>query len=111
MVAFSSSGFYLAAACVNSNSYPLKIFDIISGNRIVTLNGHQDIIYDLTWSEDERLLITASSDGSVRIWDIYEHRINAPKPVAVFQHPCFVYSAKIHPIGTSSDTDQTKMRY
>lgn len=47
--------------------------------------------------------MTASSDGSVRVWDVFEHSINNPKPVAIFQHPCFVYAAKFHPLSNAYD--------
>ena len=98
MAAFSQSGFYLALACVgNQGSYPIKIYDTLTGEKICTLNSHSDLVYDLEWSLDDRLLVSASSDGSVRCWNVFEDRINNPTCVAVLQHISSVYAAKIYP--------------
>ena len=51
---FSNNGLLLAVACVNSNSYPIKIYQIDTGERIATLEGHQDLVYQLTWSKDDK---------------------------------------------------------
>eukprot|EP00158_Paraphelidium_tribonemae_P006872 Partr_v1_DN28010_c0_g1_i2_m57613 putative Abelson helper integration site 1 len=102
-VAFSSSGFYLAAACIAEKSYPIKIFDTLSGSRIVSLSGHADLVYELCWSDDERFLISSSSDGTVRVWDIYLDHVNRPRLLYILHHACFTYTAQLYPVGYDED--------
>ncbi|KAF4024596.1 hypothetical protein G4228_016572 [Cervus hanglu yarkandensis] len=58
------------------------------------LCGHLNIIYDLCWSRDDRYILTASSDGTARIW---KNEINNTNTFRVLPHPSFVYTAKFHP--------------
>jgi WD40 repeat protein len=37
--------------------------------QVGTLDGHTDAVYALGWAPDGRSIITASFDGSVRVWD------------------------------------------
>ncbi|MFO0117279.1 MAG: WD40 repeat domain-containing protein [bacterium] len=36
----------------------------------VILRGHYDLIHDMNWSRDDRFLVTASADGSAKVWDL-----------------------------------------
>jgi WD40 repeat protein len=56
------------------------------------LLGHHHTIYDLTWSSDDKLLLSASSDGTAKVWDIKQ---NVSKTL---QHASFVYCAAFHPV-------------
>jgi WD40 repeat protein len=40
------------------------------GNLVLTLKGHLNLIHDLDWSQDDLLLISASSDFDVKVWKI-----------------------------------------
>ncbi|KAK3744974.1 hypothetical protein QZH41_008499, partial [Actinostola sp. cb2023] len=71
---------------------------IPSGHCRGQLFGHFSIIYNLSWSPDDKELISSSSDGTVRTWDIHSMMTSFIK---VFPHPCFVYSAEYHPISSS----------
>lgn len=66
------------------------------------------MVHDICWSKDDRFLVTASADGSVKIWNMMdketEHsdRLNPMDNDHLFRitelyHPSFVYGAKIHP--------------
>lgn len=91
---FSHSGRILAAACASRDGYPIILYEIPSGRFMRELCGHLNIIYDLSWSKDDRYILTSSSDGTARIW---KNEINSTNTFRVLPHPAFVYTAKFHP--------------
>ena len=106
---FCHTGKYLAAACTLSNNKTvIKIFDVEDGNLQIILKGHNDLIHDLDWSWDDRYLVSASADGTVRIWNLTEKEIEHSDKLNYQDndrlfflgecfHPSYVYGAKIHP--------------
>ncbi|XP_025929992.1 jouberin isoform X2 [Apteryx rowi] len=97
-IRFSHDGKTLAAACAGRNGYPIILYEIPSGQYLREFYGHLNIVYDLCWSKDNQYLLTASSDGTVRMWKI---ETQATSAVTVFPHPSFVYTAKYHPTANS----------
>lgn len=97
-IRFSHDGRTLAAACAGKNGYPITLYEIPSGQFLREFYGHLNIVYDLCWSKDSQHLLTASSDGTVRMWKIETQVASAVK---VFPHPSFVYTAKYHPVADS----------
>ncbi|XP_023585681.1 jouberin isoform X3 [Trichechus manatus latirostris] len=93
-LAFSHNGRILAAACASRDGYPIILYEVPSGRFMRELCGHLNIIYDLCWSNDDRYILTASSDGTARIW---KNEINNTSTFRVLPHPSFVYTAKFHP--------------
>ncbi|XP_029799745.1 jouberin isoform X2 [Suricata suricatta] len=93
-LSFSHNGRILAAACASRDGYPVILYEIPSGRFMRELCGHLNIIYDLCWSHDDRYILTASSDGTARIW---KNEINNTNTFRVLPHPSFVYTAKFHP--------------
>ncbi|XP_027981166.1 jouberin isoform X7 [Eumetopias jubatus] len=93
-LAFSHNGRILATACASRDGYPIILYEIPSGRFMRELCGHLNIIYDLCWSDDDRYILTASSDGTARIW---KNEINNTNTFRVLPHPSFVYTAKFHP--------------
>ncbi|KAL0623712.1 Jouberin [Plecturocebus cupreus] len=91
---FSHNGRILAAACASQDGYPVILYEIPSGRFMRELCGHLNIIYDLSWSKDDRYILTSSSDGTARIW---KNEINNTNTFKVLPHPSFVYTAKFHP--------------
>jgi WD40 repeat protein len=108
-IKFSNSGKYIAAACtLATNKTIIKIFDCEDGHLQLIVRGHNDLIHDLCWSFDDRFLVSASADGSVRVWNLSDKetensdRYNYQDNDRLFfvteiYHPSFVYGAKIHP--------------
>jgi jouberin len=43
-----------AVATVERNSAPIKIYYFETGERVATLDGHLDLVYNLSWSSDDR---------------------------------------------------------
>ncbi|KAJ7341958.1 hypothetical protein JRQ81_008029 [Phrynocephalus forsythii] len=93
-ISFSEDGRTLAAGCAGRDSYPVLLYEIPSGEFLREFYGHLNIVYDLCWSKDNQHLLTASSDGTARMWKIEAQGTSAIK---VFPHPSFVYTAKYHP--------------
>lgn len=91
---FSHDGRALAAACADRDSFPIIIYDIPSGKVLASFNGHLSVVYDLCWSRDDKDLLTASSDGTVRMWNVERLQSLAHKTLP---HPSFVYCAQFHP--------------
>lgn len=73
-VRYSHSGRYLAvAACDGEHHFPIQIYDMDAEEGCAVLkgpelSGHVSIVYDLNWSEDDRFLVSASADGTARVW-------------------------------------------
>ncbi|XP_030574561.1 jouberin isoform X2 [Archocentrus centrarchus] len=93
-VLFSHAGTILAAACADKDAFPVVVYEIPSGKVLAAFNGHLKIVYDLCWSRDDRSLLSASSDGTVREWNVERLQATAQK---VLPHPSFVYCARYHP--------------
>ena len=71
-VRYSHSGRYLAvAACDGEHHFPIQIYDMDAEEGCAVLkgpelSGHVSIVYDLNWSEDDRFLVSASADSTIR---------------------------------------------
>lgn len=88
--AFSNNGFFLAIACVapQHSSNLIKIYDVLTGDRLTTMEGHIDLIYQLTWSSNDLELLSCSSDGTARIWIVDSSHTDCK----ILHHPAFVYA-------------------
>jgi WD40 repeat protein len=63
--AFNHDGSLLVTA---SGDKTARVWDARTGRPIVTLYGHQNIVWSAAFSSDGKWLVTASDDGSVRVW-------------------------------------------
>jgi WD40 repeat protein len=66
-LAYSPNGLFLAAAMDN---HTILIADAEGGGRPRVLRGHTGEIYDLAYSPNGQRLVSASLDGTTRIWDV-----------------------------------------
>ncbi|OQR94091.1 jouberin [Thraustotheca clavata] len=88
VLAFTHRGTHVAAACSDRNEFPIRLYNIDTGIQENALYGHQGVVYALSWSIDDVFLLSASSDGSAKYW-----QVTPPKVVHSFYHPLpnFVY--------------------
>ncbi|XP_043943044.1 jouberin [Protopterus annectens] len=93
-ICFSHDGRTLAAACADKDGNPILLYEIPSGRRLREFIGHLNIVYDLCWRNDDKNFLSASSDGTVRLWKPGLHDNRSDK---VLPHPSFVYAARYHP--------------
>ncbi len=64
--AFSPDGDHVVSADENGNVF---LVDIRTGDRTVTMNGHQGEISSMEFVPGEQILVTASEDSTARVWD------------------------------------------
>lgn len=76
VLTFSHDGRWLALG-----GDTITLFDTATGRRAHTLAGHSQPITSLVFSADGRWLVSASGDGTVRVWD---PRAGTPRATLVF---------------------------
>ena len=72
-LAFSPCGHYLASGTwweKGMEKMAIRLWDVASGENIVTLWGHPTDIQSLTFSPDGTLLATGGFDGTILLWDM-----------------------------------------
>ena len=47
----------------------VRIWDAATGTEVAVLSGHSRCVFDVSFSPDSKLLLSASDDGSTKIWD------------------------------------------
>lgn len=79
-VAMSSDSRTLAVAGIMGGKCPgdgcgaIRLFNIDSGEMIAVLPGHQRAVTSLSFAPDGRRLASASTDRTLRVWDIADRR-------------------------------------
>ena len=88
---------------MQNETFPINIYHVSDATTSLSeeentlecmLLGHMNLIYDLHWSEDDTRLLSASSDGTARLWDTKQF---SAASVKTLPHPCFVYCARFRP--------------
>ena len=110
-IEFSNMGKWLAIACtMENNKTIIKIVDVeMGGTEKVVLRGHHDLIHDLHWSQNDEYLVSASADGSAKVWELGKDKKQGNPDVKNYTendglffleqllHPSYVYAARIFP--------------
>lgn len=91
VVKFSNNGLKLGCGAHG----PILLYDVVTGELEHTLLGHLGLIYDISWSDNDQLLLTASADSTARIWHIDSK--NGYDQGCVLAHPSYVYAARFVP--------------
>lgn len=116
-VSFSPCGRYLAASVSPElGEFVVRVYDMTSAELLAVGRGHRGVIYSLEWSvhsSGKLRLLSASSDGTVRLWELPSMNTSSPPAspragnarrsrllpqVLQWHHfPCFVYCASFLP--------------
>ncbi|KAM5573411.1 hypothetical protein ABKV19_013114 [Rosa sericea] len=60
---------YLATGCMDGN---VRLWDSLSGDCVRTLNGHNEPIQSLSVSSNQEFLVSVSTDGTARVFELHE---------------------------------------
>lgn len=53
---------------------------LICSRYLISLRGHVGSVYQVAWSADSRLLVSGSSDSTIKVWDIKTGKLNMDLP-------------------------------
>ena len=71
-----------------------KVWDANTGGELVTLSGHENWVVMATWSPSEERILTASKDGTAKVWDA-----SASSPT--YGEELLTLSGHTEPVGTA----------
>lgn len=91
-VAFFPDNSRLASCGFDST---VKIWDILTGKRIMTLSGHQGNVWSIAISPDGQTLASSGEDNFVKVWDT----TNGIETVTLTGHSSSVYAVTFSPDG------------
>lgn len=57
----------------------ISIF-ILSHRYLASLRGHVQAVYQISFSSDSRLLVSASADSTVKVWDLKTRKLHVDLP-------------------------------
>lgn len=60
---------YLATGCMDGK---VRLWDSLSGDCVRTLNGHNEPIQSLSVSANQEFLVSVSTDGTARVFELHE---------------------------------------
>ena len=78
---------------VGFRSSRIQIVDARAGERLRTLKGHRDSVFDIVWLDDHRLA-SASKDKSLLLWDLSE---SEPEPRVLYSADHYVTAVAFEP--------------
>jgi WD40 repeat protein len=77
----------------------VKVWDPLAGREILTLRGHTSRCHSVAFSPNGQRLVSASSDGTIRVWDATPLRPVETQEALTCQHDHEVWSVAFSPDG------------
>ena len=69
VIKFNGTGTLLACATSGGDmDHRVRLYDTETGAMRHEYAGHHSLIYDLQWSSNDRFLVSASADGTAKVW-------------------------------------------
>jgi WD40 repeat protein len=94
-IAFSPDGHYLLTGSLDHTpNSALRLWDVRTGKQLYRFVGHTHWVTAVTFSEDGQRALSASWDGTVRLWDV-----SGAAELCRFTHPGKVETAVFSPDG------------
>lgn len=101
-VSFSKDGLFVACAIGSPTGFKINVYAVATGNIVAVFSGHSDIVYDLDWAIGRDELVSASSDGTAKVWTLFPKSSSSDvkngdetgERVVVLGHPSFVYCCR-----------------
>ena len=81
-MSFSPKGRLLASG---SDGQTVKLWDVLTGESIAILAGHEGEVNAVAFSSDGRLLASAGSDGPIKLWNTAGWLAKTPHADKVFR--------------------------
>lgn len=97
-IAFSNDGKFLACTVSEEYEFPIIVYKVDEKKISVKFSGHKNFVYSLNWSQDDRYLLSVSSDQTARLWDVSEKIV---QHIQLLPHPSYVYCGKFDPANSS----------
>jgi len=66
---FSPSGEHIISTDSRTDANGIKVWDAITGKELLTLAGHEDTIWSMSYSPDGKRIVSGGQDKTIRIWD------------------------------------------
>ena len=60
--------------CTGSRDKKIRIFEVRSGQCVLTLAGHDNWVTDIMFHPNGKYLMSTADDKSIRIWDLVQGR-------------------------------------
>jgi WD40 repeat protein len=70
-IAFSPLGDQLVTAGADG----IRIWSLADGTLIAQLEGHSEVVYSLSYSDDGKFLISGSQDGTIKVWSVQDNTL------------------------------------